>query len=352
MTAPAQLGGLLPRCSRRVSAGITPAPGTTSRLPVWWGPTDWVEVDVRGALTEAVCREHHVAHDTVLSVARAMARFADRATGRGCRPTNERLVEAAQCSLSTVQRARRLLKALGLVVEVTAGRSNMTRDERLEAWERGSSHRAVAAEFVLCSRRERTRRPQPDLRVVERDTPPVGQVVRGEVTSRRTPLRDQEPKRGGRSAPALTEKGRRRPAPVADLRPRRLAVAVKAGLEWLRDVETGRLVPALTKFAQEDWSGDDVALAIRNVIAARGHRGVPAKLRMPAAYLAKLLREVDPADRPTVHERWVRDTERAEASRRLRAATTTELCGHGQPGGHLRSPSGWMACPLCRKGSC
>jgi hypothetical protein len=165
------LAAALATTSRRVSAGITPAPGTTARLPSWWSATDWVDVEVRGALAERrdLCRAHHVDPDTVAAVARGMAHFADHRTGRDCRPTNARLVELVRVSLSTVQRARRVLKALGLVVELIAGRSVMTRSERLAAWRRGSSHRRIAATFALCSRRRRSRsRP----RIVERDTPP------------------------------------------------------------------------------------------------------------------------------------------------------------------------------------
>src|SRR3954468_3613434 len=160
-----------PVCSRRIGAGVRPAPGATSRRPAWWSAEDWIEVEVRGAVAERrdLCRAHHVDPDTVLSVARGMASFADHRTGRDCRPTNTRLVELVRVSLSTVQRARRVLKALGLVVELIAGRSVMTRAERLAAWRRGSSHRRIAATFALCSRR---RRRHPRLRVVERDTPP------------------------------------------------------------------------------------------------------------------------------------------------------------------------------------
>jgi DNA-binding transcriptional ArsR family regulator len=130
-----------------------------------------VEVEVRGAVRERrdLCRAHHVEADTVIAVARGMAHFADFRTGRDCRPTNAGLVALLRVSLSTVQRARRVLKELGLVVELVAGRSVMTRSERLAAWRRGSSHRRLAAEFALCSR---PRRPQTRLQVVQGDTPP------------------------------------------------------------------------------------------------------------------------------------------------------------------------------------
>src|SRR3954452_16276431 len=163
-----------PVCSRRIGAGVRPAPGATSRRPAWWGAEDWVEVEVRGAVAERrdLCRAHHVDPDTVLAVARGMASFADFRTGRDCRPTNAGLVALLRLSLSTVQRARRVLKALVLILELVRGRSIMTRAERLTAWARGSSHRCVAAEYALCSRRHRPRRPHRRPAAVERDTPP------------------------------------------------------------------------------------------------------------------------------------------------------------------------------------
>lgn len=295
-------------CSRRVAAGITPAPGSTSRLPVWWGRADWLQVDVAGALAEApeVCREHHVSPDAVLAVARAMAAFADSRTGRDCRPTNERIVEVARCSLSTVQRARRVLKALGLIVEVVAGRTNMTLEQRLAAHGRGSSHRSIAAEFVLCSRRARNPQayPRADLRVVGRDTPPVGKVVRGESPERATRLQSGTATKSTASRRAHTEKGRCAPAGGPDPRPGRLAQAVRRRLEWLRGVPAARMVPTLTRFALEGWSGLDVELTVRNELAARG-MVAPRRFRTtPAAYLAWVLRDVDPADRPTAAEEW------------------------------------------------
>src|SRR3954454_6622202 len=148
-----------PVCSRRVGAGVRPAPGATSRRPAWWSAEDWIEVEVRGAVNERrdLCRAHHVDPDTVLEVARGMASFADFRTGRDCRPTNAGLVELLRLSLSTVQRARRVLKDLGLILELIRARSTWPRPHRLTAWPRGPAHRRIPAEFALCSRRHRPR---------------------------------------------------------------------------------------------------------------------------------------------------------------------------------------------------
>src|SRR4051812_11418700 len=120
-----------PVCSRRIGAGVCPAPGATSRRPAWWSAEDWIEAEVRGAVAERrdLCRAHHVDPDTVLAVARGMAGFADFRTGRDCRPTNAGLVALLRLSLSTVQRARRGLKDLGLALELVRGRAIMTRPQ-------------------------------------------------------------------------------------------------------------------------------------------------------------------------------------------------------------------------------
>src|SRR4051812_50075795 len=79
-----------PVCSRRVGAGVCPAPGATSRRPAWWSAEDWAEVEVRGAVNERrdLCRAHHVDPDTVLAVAPGMAPFSDHPARRDPPPPN------------------------------------------------------------------------------------------------------------------------------------------------------------------------------------------------------------------------------------------------------------------------
>lgn len=356
--------------SRRVPAGITPPPGSLGRLTVWWGRTDWLEVEVAGALREHrdLCREHHVDPDTVYAVARAMAGFADARTGRNCRPTNERLVAAAHCSLSTVQRARRVLVALGLVVKVTEGRSTLTLTERLAAWKRGSAHRAIAAEFALCSRgRHRPRlvdnRPvgRP---AVDRDTPPVGQVGRTSATEITGLLQSTDATRSGAPRRAHTEKSRGGSPGVPDLRARRLAEAVRSRLDWLSGVPARRITPTLARFAVAGWTHVDVVTAVHDALAARGWR-VPSTLDRPWAYLALLLREVDPEDRPGDWEAHMDELDRLERAKRAEAREYERReqeyerlriwgppCPHGQPAGDVPSPEfGVLACPMCRAAS-
>lgn len=332
--------------SRRVTAGVRPAAGATAKVPSWWSATDWLDVEVRSAVVERVelCRAHHVDPDTVVAVARGMAHFADFRTGRDCRPTNAGLVALLRISLSTVQRARRVLKELGLVVELVAGRSIMTRSERLAAWRRGSSHRRIAAEFALCSRR---RRPQVRLHLVERDTPPG--TPTDHLLTRVSKTHLQATTETTRAAPRpahakkVTSSGRRRPDPAT----RRLAEGVRARLRWLTSVSAQRLAPPLHRFAQAGWTPRDVDRAVVDALATRGWR-LPREIAQPAAYLATLLRPLDPADRPSLLDEWM--AEREAAQRRYeRQLVTGTPCVHGQPAGDVPSPvHGHLACALCR----
>lgn len=343
--------------TRRVPAGVTPPPGSTGILPVWWSKDDWTELEVAGALVEHrdLCRAHHVDPDTVLAVARGMAENADLVTGRGCRPTNERLVELVQVSLSTIQRARRVLKELRLIVQTVAGRSVMTAPERLAAWRNGSSHRRIAAEFALCSRRERrpalwikARRRRPP---VDRDTPPVGKVVRTLTREIRGHLQRKN-RTSEEAAPRLAPTSEGRRTSRTDPGPRRLAEGARRRLPWLRGVSARRLAPALTKFARAGWTAYDVERGVADALALLGW-SVPWDLEQPAAYLARLLRALDPAERPTaydaLYDEHLAAVETAEATYARLRAPGGPPCAHGVPAGDVPSPArAILACPHCR----
>jgi hypothetical protein len=338
-----------------VSAGITPDPGAMSRLPVWWSAADWSELEVPAAVWahRDLCRAHHVEPDTVVAVARGMASFADVSTGRDCRPTNARLREVCRVSQSTVQRARRVLKELRLVVVVVKGRSVLTRTERLTAWGRGSSHRTIAATFALCSR-GRSGRAQvihrPTRRSVDRDHPPVGSREGTSLTSRRTHLRNRTEMRRTASRPAHTETSDRPGRSGPDMTTRRLAEATQRRLRWLAGVSARRITPTLSRFARAGWDARDVERAVTDALAALGWR-LPRTFRTtPAAYLARVLRDVDPADRPGALDEWIAAEAAAKrlAEQRWVWALRTS-CPHGIPAGDVEHPErGVLACPACR----
>lgn len=329
-----------------------------SKLPVWWSSTDWTELEVPAAVWahRDLCREHHVEPDTVVAVARGMAGFADTVTGRDCRPTNARLREVCRVSQSTIQRARRVLKELGLVVVVVRGRSVLTRTERLMAWGRGSSHRTIAACFALCSRGRKRRASSTALSTgtapaVDRDHPPVGVREGALLTFSNTRLQRKAEMKRGAARPAHTEKsdGRGRSGP--DPATRRLADGLRARLAWLSGISARRITPTLSKFARYAWTVRDVERAVAEVLTRRGHV-VPRNLRQPAAFLANVLRDVDPADRPGAVDEWM--AAEAAAARLAEQRWTWALrtsCAHGVPAGDVARPGHALACPLCRAAS-
>jgi hypothetical protein len=132
------------------------------------------------------------------------------------------------------------------------------------------------------------------------------------------------------------------------VRARRLAEAVRSRLGWLAGESTSRMAPTLTRFALAGWTPRDVDTAVRDARAARGWHRIPSDLRRPAAYLALLLREVDPADRPGAQEEFMEEMERREREyEKLRIWGPP--CPHGQPAGNVPSPMrGTIACPFCR----
>lgn len=134
---------------------------------------------------------------------------------------------------------------------------------------------------------------------------------------------------------------------------RTLAEGTRGRLGWLAGTSWRRLAPALARFARAGWTAEDVALGVRDALAARGWQ-LPRDLKTPAAYLAGLLRDLDPADRPSVLEdayaaaAAAAATEKRAAERRWHAALRT-ACPHGVPAGAVRHPlTGSLACRECR----
>jgi hypothetical protein len=115
---------------------------------------------------------------------------------------------------------------------------------------------------------------------------------------------------------------------------------------WLAGVHARRLVPTLSRFALAGWTARDVSTALEDARKARGWWRIP-DLERPWAYLATLLREVDPADRPGAEEeRMDREERELRAYEQLRVYGPP--CPHGMPAGDVPSPRGVVACPFCR----
>ncbi|MFQ2879824.1 helix-turn-helix domain-containing protein [Mycobacterium sp. ML2] len=89
-----------------------------------------------------------ISRTALLAVAQARARYADHATGRNSRPTNERLAADTGYSVRTIQRADTALRLLGVATEVLRGRQR-SRIERLASWRVGDRGRGWASVWAL-----------------------------------------------------------------------------------------------------------------------------------------------------------------------------------------------------------
>jgi hypothetical protein len=115
--------------------------------------------------------------------------------------------------------------------------------------------------------------------------------------------------------------------------------------EWLSGAR-GPAVERADPLRVAGWTARTSRWTIRDRLAALGKR-VPADLERPWAYLAWLLRGVDPAERPSVLVAAHAAAEREHDRLRRHGAP----CEHGVPGGDVVSPlTGQRGCPLCRAG--
>ncbi|ASL24269.1 replication protein Rep (plasmid) [Mycobacterium intracellulare subsp. chimaera] len=124
-------------------------PCWTGRLERWATFTVAVAYDCRyDTQVRPLMPGNPISRPALLAIAAARARYADYATGRNCRPTNERLAADTGYSVRTVQRADTVLRLLGVATEVLRGRQR-TRAERLASWRVGDRSRGWASVWAL-----------------------------------------------------------------------------------------------------------------------------------------------------------------------------------------------------------
>ncbi|WP_232076842.1 helix-turn-helix domain-containing protein [Mycobacterium gallinarum] len=129
-------------------------PDAHSGVACWsGGPTRWAQVTVACAYDQQYpqIREQMtapVSKRAVVTIAAEMARFADRSTGRNCRPSVATLATRTGFSERTVQRARECLRLLGVATEVVRGRQR-TYVERMASWRMGDRSRGWASVWAL-----------------------------------------------------------------------------------------------------------------------------------------------------------------------------------------------------------
>lgn len=130
-------------------------PAPYAGVPCWTGGQRWAQQTVPLAYDlryDTDVRPHmganQISRRALLRIAEARARYADYATGRDCRPSNDRLATDTGYDVRTIQRANTVLRLLGVATEVLRGRQR-TRTERLASWRVGDRGRGWASVWAL-----------------------------------------------------------------------------------------------------------------------------------------------------------------------------------------------------------
>jgi len=288
--------GVLPRWhagEQRDGVHYRAAKGAYAGLLVWSGREHYLAfvVPVAVACGREELRAAHVSAGTFVLWARVESLYCqDQRTGRRCVVRPDTVAAVSGLHERTVQRCRAVAGVLGLRVAVFAGRMlNVT--ECVQARRRGCRQRGLSAEAAFTI-------PSPIRAAVVAATPTRGTPPRPphSPTSPSTIAGFAE-KAEAASPPQARQGGRR------DRRPLILALGLAQAVPWLRAELSGRLAPALTRFATSNpaWTARDLVQVVDAANARLGYTsltGTHIKTR-PAAALAWYLRDLDPvADHP------------------------------------------------------
>ena len=319
-----------------------------------------------------------------------------------------RLAVATGYAETTVEKAVTVLLELGWLVRLRVGKNWLSRAEKVAIWGTGSKARQQRAVYACTVPRDLSLRAgvTPSLcrcADVPVDNSPAGATETAQPdsgcalpTARRASgqtsvienksSRSKEASRNDPSGRATTNTASsKRTHQTHRIDPRTLSVAItlRRRLPWLRNVPTQRITSSVHRFAVAGWTAGDIKEALDQLLAqrrwqvpddrtpaelaatrrvdehrraedqGRSHTAEPDEsttrpLRRPWAYLAYLLRAIEPTDRvlEREYERAIADAQREYA----RQLISGPACPHGQPGGAILSPARSLpACPDCRR---
>ncbi|WP_249026161.1 helix-turn-helix domain-containing protein [Mycobacterium kubicae] len=275
------------RCDAAVVAAIVLELGEApyAGVPCWTGRAErWAKWTVPVAYdcryATQVCPlmpGNPISRQALLAVAQARARYADHATGRNCRPSNERLAADTGYSVRTIQRADTVLRLLGVATEVLRGRQR-TRGERLASWRVGDRGRGWASVWALHDHPQLTR-------LVPRLSPhPRSGPVRDQPSGPEVVTTDPGGPAGRRHRGAA-----RRRAP--DAGGSALARGWRADAHcppWARRHSADGWAPLLAGPAAHGWTPRDLNQLITDWAAVTGAR-IPDHPRKPIGLLGAML---------------------------------------------------------------
>lgn len=347
--------------SQRGNSWSLPIPdGAYSRTPTWTSRTHW-QHQVRTLLNSPtgtrLCTKHTISTEAVFAVAVIHASLAERATGRSVTASRETIARRAGVSTSTVKRARRVLTALGVAIELVRGRYL----SRLEAMAAESHHgrrqfRAASTWALTTPRSVATTvtppfsKPRRASRVTLRTA-----TYRSRTTTRNHPqsgTRDPLSPSGGFALKALAFKisptraqahaGKTTHQPTTTPRPlhlQRAAAELIAHAPALKPAgHSGTICDTLQQSGIDTtrWTGRDIAHKLTTDTQQRGWTW-PNHIPRPSAFLRWRMTQLDwtvssPTERRLEHDRLrhaEQATRRAEFRKRVEnkasEATRTEM---------------------------
>jgi len=312
-------------CQVRLDLGENPYGG----IAVWAGAQAWVERQVTDAYyrryyTDAareLRKQGQVALGSIKRVALAMAQAADHDTGQESRLTNATLMAQTGLGKSTVQRARKALRLLGVATEVLRGRQRSWA-ERMASWRVGDKARGWASVWAL-----HPATPVDRTRIIRAGQVQMAPHPRRGLFSSKSSCQERfttERAVDKRAASRRSRAHRRRLASLTDprgavLASRWLRAARTPG--WARKHAVTTWAPALVSPATHGWNADDLNQIIDDWATDTGITPGP---QSPVAFLRWLLSRHDLAFSPTLLETARRDQAQAEAELR-RTQTAAQL---------------------------
>jgi hypothetical protein len=291
----------------RAWAGV---PCWSGRAQRWAAFTVPVAYDVRyDTHVRPVLGANQVSRTAILAVARARAAYAEYGTGRGSRPSNERLAADTGYSVRTVQRADTALRLLGVATEILRGRQR-TRTERLASWRVGDTGRGWASVWALHDDAQLARL------VGELSPHPEGSSFNSSSSRRNVVTTGKSRRAGGGERGA----GRRGSPDEKAIRLARAWRADRHSPPWVRQHSSTAWARVLTGPAAHGWVSQDVNQLIRDWTGV-GH-WLPERPHKPIGLLHAILAwhgHDNLADRPAAAD-LAREAEELAAHRARIAA--------------------------------
>ena len=272
-------------------------------------------------------RKDDISRSTLIKIAAAHAVRADHGTGRNCRPTIALIAQMTGYGERTIQRARQVLRLIGVATEIFRGRQR-TLSERLASYRVGSSAQGWASVYALHSPQLVDKSAGNNLAAPHLGKHPLGCLpLLGNYSL--TPT-SKAGERKGRATRDRAHDRRRWTGPPPD------AKGLLLACKWRQNAQTPRwahrYTPAawsrvLAKPAAHGWTDRDLNALLRDHTLTGNGNWIAANPHRPIPLLAGILnKHGDLHNRPAAHD----DLREAHARQQQHAIRTCCNCDeHG-----------------------